>query len=89
MRRKAFGAVCATILTLLAAAVIDARARARARERDDLLHRASARAVGHELALRAPSRVARHPTRAEPGAAMSEGPSVPDADPSGAGSAAP
>lgn len=89
MRRRAFGALIACASLALLGAVIDARGRVRARERDDALHRASARAVGPELALRAPSRVARHPTRAEPGAAMSEGPSIPDADPSGAGSFAP
>lgn len=89
MRRKVFGAIVACVSVGLALAAADARGRVHARARDEALHRASARVVGPELALRAPSRVARHPTRAEPGAAMSEGPSIPDADPAGAGSASP
>lgn len=89
MRRRVFGVSVAVLGVAALGCVVDAWGRVRARDADDALHRAAARVVGPELALRSPSRHARHPTRAEPGAAMADGPSIPDADPAGYGSLGP
>ena len=83
MRRRGFVALTVALAACVALAVRDARARVAARDRDDAVHRASARLVGAELSLRGHSRAARHPTRVEPFAAMGDGPGVPDADPAG------
>ena len=72
------------IASLGAWTVRDARARRRARDAAQPEISAAARVAGPELAVHSGSRWLRHPTRAEPWAALNDGPAVLDLDPAGA-----
>ena len=85
-RRLGALALGAALLALgLSAMLADAASRLRAQEPGALERQRLARAVGlSDLALSSDARWLRHPSAAEPGAALADAPAALDVDPAGA-----